>query len=677
MNWRRIDTSSPTENPEILSTEKRDTVAAEQKSPVTWAGRRWDVFISYSWHDAVELADTLRGLLQESGLRVFVDRSNSEIGEELSPWIEAQLKRSGVLLVLVTPNAQENDWVKQELDYFRKEQPKAPVVPVFVEPCQPGDEEGPLTQQLVNHLGFTLAEGGTPSEKNISLVTSAAGRLRVRRRRTLIIMGTVLLFAISLAGLIVTSTSSAKQEKVNHWSRVLENSTSEARWRFAAQASQELQALGQSSAESWRDLLDKVLIVPMGVIEIPTEEGVLDILTINRSPFVVTRSQSGQLSGYLRGKRLDLGNWGEDTRANSLGRFLLLEDQGRIELRNVESGQSRGWNLEGNIDGLQMNGETAEVLLRTDQEAKRLVMNTNGEPKTTVLPVNFGNQGPQAKLEEARYLGDQSGRVFGLCKFGTDQTRFIVHKWTAAGKVDRPWEHLIDQRNVSMMGDLRPSRLGQGFVFWYLVDDLSRPLALTPDASITNPGSRSFYRLVRDHESAPEVSVQFDASQFEQVIALDGYQAIGVSRNGRGTVEWIGLPEATIEPPREFVTDGATAMAAWPAVTPSPPGARGADVPLLVTAHEKDRSIRIWSRRRIQQKLNWPDDDSPYPPYPTLWVGEGPWIAVKVGEMVYFWESIRSPEKLESGKDLIDAMNLEKGQGGELRDSFQVNMGGT
>ncbi|GEM_PF-4603660 len=648
-----------------------------RKPPFTWAGRRWDVFISYSWDDGSELAETLHKELTRIGLRVFLDRTNSESGERLSDWIKAQLRKSGVLVVLVTSAAQENVWVTQELDFFQERRAKAPVIPFFVEPCQPGGAgEGTLTKQMAKYVGITLRPKASPSNEDLTLVNSAVGRWKVKARRRLLLMLTVMtILGLTMAVMTVISVS-IRQKRIALWSRVLESSKQEGQWRFAAKAAQELEQLDEPVTLVWRTALRKVLLVPSGKMELKEGEVVLDIVSAHDGPLVVALNESGEATGYLRNRRIDLGPWGEGTRVDGSDHLLLLEDEGRVLFLNLDSGEQVEQTVPGEIDDLQVVRGTPQLLLRKQEAAVRMSLSAKMPPESMILPVNFSEGEPRAKLEEVTFMGNREGEMMGLCRFGSSQTRFIVHKWSRNGEVrSPPWSHLTDDRSVPVMGDLRPSMHGQGFVFWYLVDQLPRPLALTPDLSLRSPNSRSFHRLIRYDDPPMQFSVSFDASEFEDVIALDGYQAIGAVRNDRGVVEWIGLPEATNEPPREFVTDGARVLAPWPDGPPAPAGLQGSGTPLLITAHEQDRSIRLWSRGGLLQKLYWPSDNSPYPPYPRLWAGKGPWVAVKVNRHLYFWSSSPSVEEFESETDFMHHLRLDMTPDGFLRDLFPIEFG--
>ena len=74
----------------------------------------YDVFVSYSARDS-ELADEIVSLLQKKKLRVFIARKSIEAGEVWTKRLKAALQSSRSVLLLLTPNSLNSDWVKTEL----------------------------------------------------------------------------------------------------------------------------------------------------------------------------------------------------------------------------------------------------------------------------------------------------------------------------------------------------------------------------------------------------------------------------------------------------------------------------------------------------------------------------------------------------------------------------------
>ncbi len=86
-SWRGLLGLSKNQNLSPNRTVLDREVRESEEGTRTWAGRRWDVFISYDWDSGSDLAITLQESLKKAGLRVFVDRTNSESGNKLSEWL--------------------------------------------------------------------------------------------------------------------------------------------------------------------------------------------------------------------------------------------------------------------------------------------------------------------------------------------------------------------------------------------------------------------------------------------------------------------------------------------------------------------------------------------------------------------------------------------------------------
>jgi len=87
------------------------------------------IFISYSKQD-IDFARYLRTLLESSGLRVWIDEERIESGGRWWKIIESNIDVCAAFLVIMSPHAEESDWVEREI--LRAELKKKPIYPVLL-----------------------------------------------------------------------------------------------------------------------------------------------------------------------------------------------------------------------------------------------------------------------------------------------------------------------------------------------------------------------------------------------------------------------------------------------------------------------------------------------------------------------------------------------------------------
>src|SRR5262245_37142509 len=78
----------------------------------------YDIFVSYRREDAQGYAEALTRRLRESGLTCFLDKDETVGGVELSPAIKRALRKSRLLICVLTPGVLSSDWVQQEVAAF-------------------------------------------------------------------------------------------------------------------------------------------------------------------------------------------------------------------------------------------------------------------------------------------------------------------------------------------------------------------------------------------------------------------------------------------------------------------------------------------------------------------------------------------------------------------------------
>jgi len=78
----------------------------------------YDVFISYTRADSISYAQTLRQQLAAAGYRCFLDSNEMPPGTELTSAVRRALRRSSVLVVILSPKALASHYVRAEIATF-------------------------------------------------------------------------------------------------------------------------------------------------------------------------------------------------------------------------------------------------------------------------------------------------------------------------------------------------------------------------------------------------------------------------------------------------------------------------------------------------------------------------------------------------------------------------------
>ena len=131
-----------------------------------------DVFLSYSRRDRA-IADTVKALLEELGLTVFMDTEYLDAGDTFPDVVDRQLRNAGAVLSLWSRHALTRPWVKIEC---RVGQDRGVLIPVSIEQLDPlkdipvvfydlqfvdlsifdGDPAHPSWEKVVHSLARTL-----------------------------------------------------------------------------------------------------------------------------------------------------------------------------------------------------------------------------------------------------------------------------------------------------------------------------------------------------------------------------------------------------------------------------------------------------------------------------------------------------------------------------------------
>jgi hypothetical protein len=108
----------------------------------------YDVFISYSTADQIWVRDYLVPQLKQSGLRVFIDYNDFELGESRLNNIERGIKLSRKVLLVLTPRWVASNWTHFDALLAQMQDPAGylrRMIPLLLEPCDLPDRISMLT----------------------------------------------------------------------------------------------------------------------------------------------------------------------------------------------------------------------------------------------------------------------------------------------------------------------------------------------------------------------------------------------------------------------------------------------------------------------------------------------------------------------------------------------------
>jgi hypothetical protein len=92
------------------------------------------LFVSYSRKDQ-KVVDWIAKGLEASGFTVWIDRTRILAGTPWQKVIPAEIRRAEALLLIITPEAMDSDWVRRE--YFYALSRRVPIIPVLLKRAEP------------------------------------------------------------------------------------------------------------------------------------------------------------------------------------------------------------------------------------------------------------------------------------------------------------------------------------------------------------------------------------------------------------------------------------------------------------------------------------------------------------------------------------------------------------
>ncbi|MFB0534075.1 MAG: toll/interleukin-1 receptor domain-containing protein [Anaerolineae bacterium] len=136
------------------------------------------IFISHATKDDAFVAE-LRQALELRGLTVWVDSRNLRGGDQLAPEIEEAISEAGAVLVVVSQDSLNCEWVHDEVDYARRVQRKRgvdqfPVIPLLLPGIRPAALRSFFPRKAVP-LAVSIQEGPGGLEAAMTDLLAALG----------------------------------------------------------------------------------------------------------------------------------------------------------------------------------------------------------------------------------------------------------------------------------------------------------------------------------------------------------------------------------------------------------------------------------------------------------------------------------------------------------------------
>jgi hypothetical protein len=114
--------------------------------------RRYDLFLSHNHNDSTRIEALARRLVEEQGLRVWLDKWECGPGP-LKPQCETGIRDSRFTLVAGSQAALDSEWVAWEIESYRALNPEGNrLLPIKLEPLElPADLDDPLWVDFTDH----------------------------------------------------------------------------------------------------------------------------------------------------------------------------------------------------------------------------------------------------------------------------------------------------------------------------------------------------------------------------------------------------------------------------------------------------------------------------------------------------------------------------------------------
>lgn len=148
----------------------------------------YDLFISYSQRDSLPYARQLEQALRKRKFQSFRDEHQLHASDHLPTTLEVALRKSRVLLLVLSPQALASKWVRQELTTYLALPPPRQVLPVYFGSRLP-EELPPPFDVLHDYLGIPEEPQRWSLGPSDKVLDDIERRFRAVRQRTLRRMG--------------------------------------------------------------------------------------------------------------------------------------------------------------------------------------------------------------------------------------------------------------------------------------------------------------------------------------------------------------------------------------------------------------------------------------------------------------------------------------------------------
>lgn len=164
----------------------------------------YDIFLSYRRADAGQYAEALAEALQADGLACFLDREETVGGVELAPALTKALRRSRMLVAVLTPGVPESEWIAKEIEAFVGKANR--LLPISVGGLLNNEEaEGSLVGRLrelswIDESAEAVASG-EPSPSTVAEIVKSFRWRRVRSRARFTVFALLIVLLIGAWGI--------------------------------------------------------------------------------------------------------------------------------------------------------------------------------------------------------------------------------------------------------------------------------------------------------------------------------------------------------------------------------------------------------------------------------------------------------------------------------------------
>ena len=142
-------------------------------------GRKWADWI-HQRIESYEIPENLKGKTTKNYrslpvrlFPIYMDLVESNPGNQLSTEIEEKLSDSSALIVICSPNAAKKEsWVEHEVEYFKRNHPARPIIPVIIhgEPFAAESQKDPSLECFPTSLRYSYDANGKITQERSNII---------------------------------------------------------------------------------------------------------------------------------------------------------------------------------------------------------------------------------------------------------------------------------------------------------------------------------------------------------------------------------------------------------------------------------------------------------------------------------------------------------------------------